>query len=245
MTEHDRYRNLTARYALGALTSRERGMFEQHLQTCAECEAEVRSFQPIVATVAESVPRIVPPAHLKERLLSTVQPDVSAASAPPARGMRRTPPRSVWIAAGVLCAVGLATYVVHLHSRIAALGASTEPAFAADSAQRTVVVSGSVRHIELAGVGPAPRAFGCALLSGGDLVVTAGDLPPLAPGTMYQIWIVSGGTTVRAGELEGVDGRFRSVARAPGLATPTEIAVTLERGPGTAPAGARYLSGIF
>jgi anti-sigma factor RsiW len=47
MTDHDRYRELSAAFVLGALEPEERRSFEVHLAQCPECQREVASFAPI------------------------------------------------------------------------------------------------------------------------------------------------------------------------------------------------------
>jgi anti-sigma factor RsiW len=47
MTDHDRYRELSAGFVLGALEPEERHSFEAHLAQCPECRREVASFAPI------------------------------------------------------------------------------------------------------------------------------------------------------------------------------------------------------
>src|SRR5262249_10945618 len=53
MTDH-RWTELAAPYALGALDSGERVDFERHLETCAECRAEVQAFREVAGRLAQS-----------------------------------------------------------------------------------------------------------------------------------------------------------------------------------------------
>ena len=48
-TDHDRYRELTAAYVIGALESSERAEIESHLQTCETCRQDVVAFAPLPA----------------------------------------------------------------------------------------------------------------------------------------------------------------------------------------------------
>jgi len=62
---------LASLYALGALDAGERTVFEEHLESCATCAKDVRSFNVIANLIGESVPAMPPP-QLRERLLSRV-----------------------------------------------------------------------------------------------------------------------------------------------------------------------------
>lgn len=63
--EHDRYREWSAAYVLGALEPADRAEFERHLDGCARCQADVRAFAPLPG------------------LLSTVDPGALASAAAP------------------------------------------------------------------------------------------------------------------------------------------------------------------
>lgn len=47
--DHDRYRDLTAAYVLGALDADERGDLDDHLRTCERCRQDVVAFAPLPA----------------------------------------------------------------------------------------------------------------------------------------------------------------------------------------------------
>jgi anti-sigma-K factor RskA len=74
-----------AAYALGALDADERTQFESHLAGCPVCRAEVRSYEEATALIAQSVPQVRAPAHLKARVLEgarEVRPITTIHSAP-------------------------------------------------------------------------------------------------------------------------------------------------------------------
>lgn len=48
-SDHDRYRDLTAAYVIGALDAHERGEIETHLRSCDRCRADVVAFAPLPA----------------------------------------------------------------------------------------------------------------------------------------------------------------------------------------------------
>ena len=65
---HKDLRDSTALYALGSLTPHERSGMKRHLDGCAACAGEVRSFAPVIETLALSVVHLAPPAALRARL---------------------------------------------------------------------------------------------------------------------------------------------------------------------------------
>ena len=78
------------------------------------------------------------------------------------------------------------------------------------------------------------------------MVFTATDLPPLPPGRVYQVWVVTAEAPVSAGLLAREPaGRATAVFRTPSdIGTPVAAAVTLEPEGGVpAPTGDRYLIG--
>lgn len=72
MSEHERWSQDAAAYALGALEADEAAEFERHMESCERCRSEVRWFGPAVEALPESVPRLEPPPQLRERLMDTV-----------------------------------------------------------------------------------------------------------------------------------------------------------------------------
>jgi anti-sigma-K factor RskA len=68
--DHDRYLELAAGYALGALDEEDRLVFEEHLETrCAECEATLADFSEASVMLAASAPQAAPPPELRARVL--------------------------------------------------------------------------------------------------------------------------------------------------------------------------------
>ena len=61
----------TGAYALDALDEQERAVFAEHLQTCADCDAEVRSLQSAAADLSLTA-TAEPPAQLRGNVLSAI-----------------------------------------------------------------------------------------------------------------------------------------------------------------------------
>ena len=64
---------MIAAHALGALETAEARELDAHLATCAECRAELDSWQDTAASLAYAAPAIEPSAELRSRLLRSVR----------------------------------------------------------------------------------------------------------------------------------------------------------------------------
>jgi anti-sigma-K factor RskA len=74
---HEDYKEMIAAHALGALETAEARELNAHLATCAECRAELASWQDTAASLAYAVPSIEPSAELRSRLLTSVRAEGS------------------------------------------------------------------------------------------------------------------------------------------------------------------------
>ena len=245
----DQWREHAAAYVLGALSTGERVEFEAHLLACVECSLEVRALARVADRLADAAPPLAPPERLRDRVMAHAPGPSSTAALTATAALPRSndvtrglTPRSTltpWLlaAASLAIAVGLSAYSVALRR-------------AASDAKTVVVVLGAsdLVRVELAGQPVAPRASARAFWSRSrGLVLTASNLPPLASGRTYQLWIVNGQTPVGAGLLKpDADGIVHAVFTTPSdLATAVAIAVTIEPDGGVpAPTGDKYLVGL-
>lgn len=101
MEEHDRYREWSGAYVLGALDADERRRFEQHLAACEACRREVADLAPLPAFLA----RIESPEALTvpDSVLEEAQLRIASERSDLVRSRRRW--RWVAVAAVVLAAV--------------------------------------------------------------------------------------------------------------------------------------------
>ncbi|PWT83439.1 MAG: hypothetical protein C5B57_06825 [Blastocatellia bacterium] len=272
--DHSMFRDQTAAYALGGLTTEERSEFEVHLSVCAECAAEVRSYAPVLTALAESAPQSDPPAALRNRVLAAVEgsSELARTSGRASRvavvekpGSRRAWAPWLLAAASLIAAVTVGAYSGRIRGQLAALEQQvrhvTERADASDrrvadlqaklSQDRAVVVvlnASDLVRVDLAGQPVAPRATAHAFWSRSrGLVFTASSLPPLPAGRTYQLWVVTAQAPVGAGLLKPeVDGAAHAVFMTPAdLAKPVAIALTIEPEGGVpAPTGDKYLVGL-
>src|SRR5262245_38625890 len=130
--EHESLRESSGLYVLGALGAEERKAFEQHLASCAECAAEVRSLAAVAETLPYAVPQVDPPSDLRRRVLAAATGEAARRSTtvvtmPPPR--QQAPPdvsaRAAWLslAASLAVLVGMGLYSYTLRDRVGALEA--------------------------------------------------------------------------------------------------------------------------
>jgi anti-sigma-K factor RskA len=84
-SDHNRWSEDLAAYMLGALGPEEAAGFERHLEGCERCRAEMRWFEPALATLPESVARQEPPPQLRAALMAEVRADAQPEDRPAKR----------------------------------------------------------------------------------------------------------------------------------------------------------------
>lgn len=89
---HERFKAQLPAYALGALEPGERTDLSHHLDSCAECRAELAWLQPAVGALSADVQQIEPPPGLRARVMAEVDADL-AESPSPATAPRPARPR--------------------------------------------------------------------------------------------------------------------------------------------------------
>jgi anti-sigma-K factor RskA len=118
-TDHNRWPDELAAYALGALEPGEAAVLERHLAGCTDCRAELDWLRPAVQLLPESVERLTAPPELRDRLMEQVRSEANAPRTSPSS----TRPRSRWsggltwrplasLAALVLIAVAVSVYAI-------------------------------------------------------------------------------------------------------------------------------------
>jgi hypothetical protein len=227
MTDHERWAAEVGAYLLDALSEEERGAFEEHLASCAQCRRDVEELALAAAALPLSVPPVTAPAALGRRIMGVVHSEAELVAAAESRGApaAATPapsrPRRRWtlrpatalVTACLLLAVGVAGGLV-------AAGARDQ--------SRTVVA-------QVAQPGAEARL---EIDEDGGRLVARGLRPPPA-GRVYQVWKqrgnaapeptdalwaprADGSATVEVpGPLEGVDRVLVSSERMGGSDAPT------------------------
>jgi len=193
--------SLLAPYALDAIDAEERVRFEEHLEDCTTCQAELAGFQATAARLGEAVSQ-APPAGLRTRLLDEIatvpQERPVVTSLAQRRGLRRTLPRLAVAAAFVIGAVGVGGYVVERdraadeHAQVEAI-TRVLSAEDAQSVEKSFPTGGNVRMV----MSPSKDTA----------VIFANRLPDPGAGKVYQVWLVDSsgpidqGTFKRSGDM--------------------------------------------
>jgi anti-sigma-K factor RskA len=76
-SDHNRWSEELAAYALGALDSREAAKLERHLEGCEHCQEELRWLEPAVQALPEGIERQEPPPRLRASLMAEVRADAA------------------------------------------------------------------------------------------------------------------------------------------------------------------------
>jgi anti-sigma-K factor RskA len=198
---------LSGAYAVDALDDLERAQFERHLAECAACRTEVDSFRGASGLLAETT-AAEPPAALRSRLLAdirTVRPLPPVTPAPETAGnVTRLRPRPhllrALVAAAVVVAAVAAGAVWHPWTDETSQGPNLSAAERVQGAPDAVKVT---RRLQAGGA-----ATIWASKSLNRFVVSTRDLPPLAEGKVYEMWLQDrreGMVPVRGGLMSAAD----------------------------------------
>ncbi|MEV7548754.1 anti-sigma factor [Amycolatopsis sp. NPDC089917] len=195
---------LTGAYAVDAVPEEEAEAFEKHLRGCPACAQEVKEFQETAARLGSAL-GTVPPPRLRVATLTQVAqtrqwpPLVAAVRS--TRPAKRPPVRmALWGAA----AAAVGALVFGLVTANTEQG--TEPAQQQLASVNSVLTAPDSSTIK--GAVPGTTTV-VTSRSQGKIVVLAGDLPPLAPGKAYQVWLI-GKSGVHSAGLLADDGPHRT-----------------------------------
>ncbi|MGE5590226.1 MAG: anti-sigma factor domain-containing protein [Bacillota bacterium] len=169
-------------YALEQLTPREKAAFELHLDACSACRLKVREVADVSDLLPFSIQPVIPPPHLKERILEQVAVE---------QGLERKGRSRRW----VLLGAAVAAVAIFL------AGGYTLVGFQGWGGSRHATPQ--ERAVVLVGTETAPAASGRVVLhqEGDATVITlqAQSLPGLQPGEAYQLWLIKDGKRTSAG----------------------------------------------
>jgi anti-sigma-K factor RskA len=180
---------LSGAYAIDALDEHERAQFERHLAECAECRDEVDSLRGAAASLAETT-EVAPPPQLRADVLSAIK---TVRPLPPlprqdhgrnaGRGRRF---RGLLVAAAAVAAVGTGAVV-------------TQP-WSEDQSPVDQVIAAADDHASAKVDGGTVTVYRSESL--GKAALVADDLPPVAAGKVYELWLQVDGAMVPAGLLD-------------------------------------------
>jgi anti-sigma-K factor RskA len=207
MTERDHIpqEDLTL-HAMQALPAEEAAAVRAHLETCAECRAELAVISGDLAAVAMSVDQQAVPEGVRQRFLNRISADVTERQGkadrqvvPITAGKPARRP-NVWIpwaavAALAILAVALGMKINTLNQQLQkeSMEATKQAAasshaqevldvLTAPAAQRAVLISSKSR--------PEPTGRAVYLANRGGLIFQASNLDPLPENKAYELWVI-------------------------------------------------------
>ena len=229
MNDASHVTDMTAGYALGALTSDERALVDAHIAMCPDCRADLAGMVGVVSTLPLACDSIAPPSSLRERVMQAASGDARAGAALARRGTQsesapRFAPRMVpaawtWIAGAAAAAavvMGIvAAQTMHerdaLRGQVAALNADISQARATVATLQQQADEGHAVMVALATgtywtMGPHRDTRGgmwrAALIqppARGHNAMLLATVPEPPHGMAYQIWVRRGGAPHKAG----------------------------------------------
>lgn len=261
MSAHPEFADAIAAYALSALDAADARALEAHLSTCAECRAELVELQRVVGGIGLSAIAEEPPVDLRAKVLNRAELARGTRSPRTATSDRSSSSAIVpWMVAAASIALVAASGFYGLMQRQQTVEALKGKA-AADArvasmqsqlnglSERIAVLSApDAVQIKLAGQPDAPGASASVVMSPTKgMVLTALNLPQLAAGKIYQLWVVTKTAPVSIGTFEvAADGSVTgTMPLTPGASTdPVAVAVTIEPAGGVpSPTGPKVLVG--
>ena len=216
---HSEFLSLATPYALHALSAAEMARVDRELRDADPEVAdafltEVRAVHETMAVLA-SATAVEPPAQLREAVLSQIVDDPVRVLPTQQRSRRRA---AAVLGAAAAVVIGLGALGVGYALRPTAPGPSTaEQVFAAPDVR---TVSG-----EIPGGGTATVVFSRERDSG---VLVMNNVPPPAPGTVYQLWLVDSDGSHSAGTMDAEAVAPSTTAELPDLGASRALAFTIE-----------------
>ncbi len=223
-SDHERYRDDLAAYALGALSDHESDQLRDHLESCEDCRRQLRWLRPAVDLLPGAVTQVEPPATLRSRLVETVRAEAGEepGEARTSRGRRDwrallLRPATAVAAATLLAAGALGGYLANQSS-----DEVTEVAVRAKSDAGSI--SGTLERRD------------------GSAILRLQGMPTLARGQVYEAWVQRNGAMVPSSLFEARPDHTASAAIPDGLDGAQAVLVTPEpRGGSPQPTSAAIL----
>jgi anti-sigma-K factor RskA len=244
MSEHERYAEDLALYAVGALRGEDRARVDEHLAACAACRLELEQLRGDTALLALSTAGPRPPQRARQRLLDAV-----AREARVPRIVETSPRRSWWGVLGWAATAAVVIFAVSLWRENSVLKETL--AAASSQAAKSVremeqlrriaapILEPEAQRVTLVAVKAPPQPQGKVfyLRSRSSLVLLANNLPALGPRKAYELWLIpTSGAPIAAGVFKPDAHGSASVVNPP-LPTGTEakaFAITVEDEAGAA-----------
>jgi anti-sigma-K factor RskA len=244
---HDHPDEALPLYVLGVLERAEVAAVEAHLAVCPRCVAETRRLRATADSLALATEPVRPPPTARAAVLRRVGRGEAATPGEPAVAPVPRPRVSWlgWAAAAAAVALVPSWQAIQWHAQAQALTRENATLVAAAREQARALVAldpQGTRFLAMEPAGAAPRAQGRVMYSPGGrvAVIFLEEVPPPAPGTVYQLWLLEGAGPSSAGTVQ-VDesGAGWLVVQADDtLQRYAGVAVTIEPAPGrSSPSG--------
>ena len=199
-TEH--IDDLAEGYALDALEPDERIRVEQHVAMCPPCLEQVQLLHDTAHLLGFVATPQAPPAHCKRRVLEKVGREEFLRT--PTRRSRTPQAISIWAAVATVAFLMTGTWGMTLQRRVsdsAAAMASMQAQLASVQSERSAMQSQiayfasteAVRSLKAEGSGTGATAKTYMTPGKNEAVLVVSNLPQLAPGKMYQVWVARPG----------------------------------------------------
>jgi anti-sigma-K factor RskA len=224
--EQNGIHELTAAYALNALSETEAAEYQAHLGRCPDCRRELSSFQETVASLAYAADAPAPPLVLRSRILAQARGE--RPSVVSLRPRWAVPALAAAAAVAASLAIGLGIWGSSLSSSLD----EERDARAAQERALAVLARPDARRIALEG------ADGTLLVAAtGEAALLVSDLSPAPEDKTYEAWVVENGRP-RAAGLFDAQGERTVVALSRPVPDDAVVAVTIEDdGGATEPSG--------
>jgi anti-sigma-K factor RskA len=210
MSEHERYAEDLALYALEALPGEDRARVDAHLATCADCRRELEQLRGDTALLALSAAGPRPPQRARQRLLDAVAREARVAGAlsrttrKDERASRVWPAGPGWwgwlgwtVAATAVMALAVSVQRANMVLRQQLIDASSQAAKNARELEElrriaAPILDPDTQRVTLVSTKAAPQPQGKAfyLRSRSSLVFLANNMPPLPPRKAYELWMI-------------------------------------------------------
>lgn len=208
--------DLVAPYALNALSDEERVAFEQHLDDCEECRAQLAAFQEATAALAYAAEGPEPPAELRGRILGAARQGAVVIPFPKRRWILPTTAAAAAVAAIAAIAVGL--WAASLSQEL------DREREAKDTYERAFqLLGGDARVTRL-----ADAEGGVLVAADGTAALVVCGLPRAPSTQTYEAWVIEGSAASPAGLFRG-GGGCPPVLLTREVPAQAVVAVTLER----------------
>lgn len=207
---HETYLEMAAAHALGALDPEDRGAFEAHLASCAECRATVGDYTNVAGMLALAAPAAAPPnaSALRRRIVqgaTGVRPIGTARSAPPSRSV--TP----WLAVAACLTISAASLAAWRRVQERATRLQVELAAAQEGIARrdstlAAFFGPEVHVVSLSEPDAKPKMRVYWNHTRNLFIVTAFNVPRAPQGKTYQLWaLVNGKAPISMGTFNTDD----------------------------------------